>query len=101
MNQSIPSLTSQFQAPPPNPGESFRKGEFHTPGRRESGNPDNLGGKIVQKPHPWNNYFQKSSKENPQNMRQKLRKTVLKVQKYDFNKTITVKKFKPTFSMVF
>ena len=61
MYQSIPSLT----IPPGKPPGKFLKGQnSHPPGTKKVQNPDPWGGKIVLKPHPRYNYFQKSSKEN-------------------------------------
>ena len=59
MYQSIPSLIILLGKP----RGIFWQGEFPTPGHKESANPDPWGRKIVLKPHPRGNYFQKSSKK--------------------------------------
>ena len=63
MYQSIPSLTIP-PSPRQKPGELFRMGGFPTPGHKD-------------KTPPLGQIFSGSQQE-PQHMRQKLRKTVLK-----------------------
>ena len=62
MYQSIPSRT----IPPGKPPGNFLKGRIpHPPGTKKVRNhPDPWGRKIVLKPHPRGNYFQKSSKKH-------------------------------------
>ena len=60
--------------PPPGkpPGNFLKERIPQPPGTKEVRNPNLWGRKIVLKPHLQGNYFQKSSKKNLQNMRQKL-----------------------------
>ena len=61
MYPSVPSLTNP---PPAIPRIIFLKGRIpHLPGTKKMRNPKPLGRKIVLKPHPWGNYFQKSRKK--------------------------------------
>ena len=46
------------------PQNFFESANFPSPGHKENAKSRPLGQKNREKPHPWGNYFQKSSKKH-------------------------------------
>ena len=61
----VNSKSIQISSPPfgQTPGNFLKGRILHPPVHKESAKPRPRGRKIVQKPHPHGNYFQKSSKK--------------------------------------